>query len=261
MPHARTAPDAHSASDAPTVSDASAESDARGEPAAPSGDREPPATSVDPNAVTESLEVLLDRHDRGEPCTADDLVRVLPFDEEEGQRVLDELHGRGVLVSPTGRLELTAHGYELALVSVRRHRLAERLLLDVIGLDWWKVHHEAERWEGIVSEEVESHLIDLLGDPGVCPHGNPIPGSANRPDQSGAVTLDEAPIGPVRVVRITETLEADDEALQLLEGCGFIPGRDAEIKQRRDGWVEVAGSVRDAALPPHIATHTFVLPT
>jgi Mn-dependent DtxR family transcriptional regulator len=229
-------------------------------PAVPHAQPEPVAASIDPNAVTETLEVLLDRRDRGEPCTADDLVRALPFDEVEGARVLAELHTRGALVSPTGTLELTDRGHELALVSVRRHRLTERLLLDVIGLDWWKVHHEAERWEGIVSEEVETHLVELLGDPGVCPHGNPIPGSANRPDQSGAITLDEAPIGPVRVVRITETLEADDEALQLLEGCGFIPGRDAEIKRRRDGWVEVAGSVHDAALPPHIATHTYVQP-
>lgn len=217
--------------------------------------------TVDPNAVTETLEVLLDRRERGEGCTAAELAALLPFDEREAEQVIADLHERGALTAPTGVLELTDTGYELAVVSVRRHRLTERLLLDVIGLDWWKVHHEAERWEGVISEDVETRLIDLLGDPGICPHGNPIPGSRNRPDQSGAVTLDEAPIGPVRVVRITESLEADDEALQLLEGCGFIPGRDAEVKRRRDGWVEVAGSVRDAALPPHIATHTYVLPT
>lgn len=219
-----------------------------------------PAT-VDPNAVTESLEILLDRHDRGDPCTADDLVALLPYDAAEGDRVIADLHRRGALASASGPLELTPHGYELAQVSVRRHRLTERLLLDVIGLDWWKVHHEAERWEGVISEDVEAQLIDLLEDPGTCPHGNPIPGSANRPDQSAAVRLDAAPVGPVRVVRITETLEADDEALQLLEQCGFIPGRDAEVKQHQSGWVEVAGSVHDAALPPHVASHTYVLPS
>ncbi len=215
---------------------------------------------VDPNAVTETLEVLLDRLDRGEACTADDLVQVLPLDPQESALVVAELHERGALTARTGPLELTAEGRKLAVTSVRRHRLTERLLLDVIGLDWWKVHHEAERWEGVISDEVEEQLVDLLDDPGTCPHGNPIPGSHNRPDQSTAIRLDTAPVGPVRVVRITETLEADDEALQLLEGCGFIPGRDAEIKERRDGWVEVAGSIRDAALPPHIATHTYVLP-
>ncbi len=217
-------------------------------------------TRVDPNAVTETLEILLDRHDRGEPCTAADLVELLPFDAAEGDRVIADLQRRGALTSPSGSLELTEGGYELAQVSVRRHRLTERLLLDVIGLDWWKVHHEAERWEGVISDDVEAQLVELLQDPGTCPHGNPIPGSTNRPDQSAAIRLDEAPIGPVRVVRITETLEADDEALQLLEECGFIPGRDAEVKQRQNGWVEVAGSLHDAALPPHIATHTYVLP-
>jgi DtxR family transcriptional regulator, Mn-dependent transcriptional regulator len=216
---------------------------------------------VDPNAVTETLEVLLDRRERGERCTVTDLVEALPFDAREGERVIASLHEAGALTATTGSLELTDEGYELAMTSVRRHRLTERLLLDVIGLDWWKVHHEAERWEGVISDDVERQLIELLEDPGTCPHGNPIPGSSNRPDQSSAIRLDEAPAGPVRVVRITETLEADDEALQLLEGCGFIPGRDAEVKQRRDGWVEVAGSIHDAALPPHIATHTYVLPT
>lgn len=216
---------------------------------------------VDPNAVTEALEVLLDRQDRGEPCTAEDLVAALPLDVGEGRGVVTELHRRGALVDVDGALRLTDDGQKLAVTSVRRHRLTERLLLDVIGLDWWKVHHEAERWEGVISDDVEVQLVDLLDDPGTCPHGNPIPGSRNRPDQSDAVRLDEAPAGPVRVVRITETLEADDAALQLLQGCGFVPGHDAEIKDRRDGWVEVAGSTRDAALPPHIAANTYVRPS
>lgn len=219
------------------------------------------ALPVDPNAVTATLEVLLDRRERNQSCVLGDLETSLPFDAEETEQVIRLLSRRGAVREAGGMLELSPEGVELAATSVRRHRLTERLLLDVIGLDWWKVHHEAERWEGVISDEVEAQLIELLNDPGTCPHGNPIPGSANRPDQSGAVRLDQAPVGPARVVRITETLEADDEALQLLENCGFIPGRDAEVKQHQDGWVEVAGSVRDAALPPRIATNTYVLPT
>lgn len=212
----------------------------------------------DPNAVTEALEVLLDRADRAEPCSADDLVAALPVDALEAVVVVDDLEARGALAIDGEGLSLTAAGHELAVTAVRRHRLTERLLADVIGLDWWKVHHEAERWEGIISDDVEDRLVDLLDDPGTCPHGNPIPGSRHRPDQSDAIRLEDAPVGPVSVVRITESLEADDEALQLLEGCGFLPGRHGELKARRDGWIEVAGSVRDAALPPHIAGHTYV---
>jgi DtxR family Mn-dependent transcriptional regulator len=146
------------------------------------------------------------------------------------------------------------------VVAVRRHRLTERLLADVIGLEWWKVHHEAERWEGVLSDDVEARLLELLDDPGTCPHGNPIPGSANQPHHTDALQLADAPVGPVHIVRITETLEGDDEALQLLQACGFVPGRDAEIKAIRGGWVEVAGTVHDAALPPHVAAHTYVAP-
>lgn len=218
------------------------------------------ALRADPNVVTELLEVLLDRGERGEPCRREDLPAALGVPTTDVEVALAALAGEDAVVERDGEVALTAAGRDLAAVAVRRHRLTERLLLDVIGLEWWKVHHEAERWEGVISDEVEWRIIDLLGDPGTCPHGNPIPGSANRPDQTEAVRLDRAPVGPVRVVRISETLEADDEALQLLEGCGFVPGRDAEIKERRDGWVEVAGSVRDAALPPHIATHTYVTP-
>ena len=214
----------------------------------------------DPNVVTELLEVLLDRYDRDEPCERDALAPALGTDVTELEAALSYLAADGAITEHDGQISLSDDGYGRAVVAVRRHRLAERMLLDVIGLDWWKVHHEAERWEGVISEEVEGRIVDLLGDPGTCPHGNPIPGSRNRPDQSMAVRLDEAPVGPVRVVRITESLESDDEALQLLELCGFLPGHDAEVKDHRGGWVEVAGTVRDAALPPHVSTHTYVLP-
>ena len=60
---------------------------------------------------------------------------------------------------------------------MRKHRLAERLLVDVIGLEWHKVHREAGRWEHVISDDVEARLVELLGDPATCPHGNPIPGS------------------------------------------------------------------------------------
>ena len=76
------------------------------------------------------------------------------------------------------RLRLTPKGRAIARSIVRRHRLAERLLVDVIGLEWEKAHREADRWEHAISAEVEEKLVALLGDPATCPHGNPIPGSA-----------------------------------------------------------------------------------
>lgn len=158
-------------------------------------------------------------------------------------------------------VRLTGRGVDAAVGYIRKHRLAERLLRDVIGLDWWKIHHEARQWENVISDEVEDRLVHLLGDPGTCPHGNPIPGSRNRPDQSRAVVLAEAPPGTCEVIRITEELEEDDEALRLLEEAGIIPGRIAEILGREsDGTVKVVGPVADTLVPPHVAARTYVLP-
>jgi DtxR family transcriptional regulator, Mn-dependent transcriptional regulator len=214
----------------------------------------------DPNVVTETLEILLDRRERGEPVTRGAVGAAVDADHAGAGAAIDHLLAEGALVENGEELELTEPGLDRAVEAVRRHRLTERLLADVIGLDWWKVHHEAERWEGVISDEVEKRLVELLGDPGTCPHGNPIPGSANRPEHPDAVRLDRAPMGPVHIVRITEELESDDEALRLLERCGFVPGRDAELKRAGEAGVEVAGTRADATLPPHVAAQTYVAP-
>src|SRR6267143_1212648 len=106
-----------------------------------------------------------------------------------------ELHG-------DRSLHLTDKGRALATTVVRRHRLAERLLTDVIGLEWEKVHREADRWEHAISADVEEKLVALLGDPATCPHGNPIPGTKRAADPEPTVPLADAAPGPVVVRRI-----------------------------------------------------------
>jgi DtxR family Mn-dependent transcriptional regulator len=210
--------------------------------------------------VTEVLEVLLERDGEPHPVDLHELESRLPVDPHEVEEALRSLLDDGTVLVAGDGVVLSEAGRERATVAVRRHRLTERFLADVVGLEWWKVHHEAARLEGMLSDDLEERVVDLLDDPGTCPHGNPIPRSANQPFHPDAVRLADAPVGPVHVVRITETLEGDDEALQLLQNCGFVPGRDAELQRRVDGWVHVAGTVRVAALPPHVAAHTYVAP-
>src|SRR5215468_12013676 len=102
------------------------------------------------------------------------------------------------------RLRLTPKGRAIARSIVRRHRLAERLLVDVIGLEWEKAHKEADRWEHAISAEVEEKLVALLGDPATCPHGNPIPGSSHAAQAAPTTSLAAAEIGDITVSRISE---------------------------------------------------------
>src|SRR6187200_3238097 len=143
-----------------------------------------------------------------------------------------ELHG-------DRSLHLTGKGRSLATTVVRRHRLAERLLVDVIGLEWEKVHREADRWEHAISTDVEEKLVLLLGDPATCPHGNPIPGSKNAGRTYATMALSQAPTGPVTVRRVSERLETDDEGLRLIATAHLLPGSDATVIDNREGVVTV----------------------
>src|SRR5262249_39449860 len=124
-----------------------------------------------------------------------------------------------VRVEGDRHLDLTDTGRSLAVRVMRKHRLAECLLVNVIGLPWEEVHVEASRWEHVMSEEVERRLVSLLGDPSVCPHGTPIPGldelgAEGLPPQSTeplAVMTDVATTSgtPVVIRRISEQVQSD----------------------------------------------------
>jgi DtxR family transcriptional regulator, Mn-dependent transcriptional regulator len=157
-------------------------------------------------------------------------------------------------------LRLTAKGRELATSVVRRHRLAERLLADVIGLEWEKVHREADRWEHAISAEVEEKLVVLLGDPATCPHGNPIPGSRRRQESPDAVALTQADPGRVRVARISEKIELDDDALAFLASASLVPGATASVVRTDAGGVVVESDAGQRTVPTDLARLTFVTP-
>lgn len=212
------------------------------------------------SAITEVFEVLLDATEQHVTVTPQLLRDRLPLVESMIDAALTHLDATGHVTVGDETISFTVAGHAIAEQRVRRHRLTECMLATIIGLDWWKVHDEAANLTPAVSNELEQRIVELLQDPGTCPHGNPIPGSLNRPSFDLAVALTQAPLGPVVIARITETLEGDHEALQLLENGGLIPGRIAEVQDHQNGWVQVAGSVRDIAVPPHVAAHTFVFP-
>lgn len=140
-----------------------------------------------------------------------------------------------VVVAGDRHLELTDKGRELAVSVMRKHRLAERLLVDVIGLEWEAVHAEACRWEHVMSENVERRLVEVLGNPNTSPYGNPIPGLAllglDCPvEPETLIRLTEVPQGrPTAVIvrRLAERVQSDPELIGQLRAAGVVP--DAHV--------------------------------
>jgi DtxR family Mn-dependent transcriptional regulator len=133
------------------------------------------------------------------------------------------------LITDSGPIHLTASGLELAQRTVRRHRLAERFLTDVLGLSWADAHHEAGRWEHVMSDAVESAMARVLGNPSTCPHGNPIPGAEySAPVQVPLAGL--TPGTPFVVSRIPEELEFAPGVLDFLEASSILPGHAGRLE-------------------------------
>ena len=153
---------------------------------------------------------------------------------------------------------MTLEGASSARGVVRKHRLAERLLVDVIGLDWDKAHIEAGRWEHVISDDVEDRLIVLLGNPTTCPHGNPIPGAEG--DRSEQRRLADAlPGEQIRLERVTESVEHDMASLTYLGDHGLRPGTTALIQARApDGTLTLDVDGATVALGPAMTQRMFI---
>ena len=157
-------------------------------------------------------------------------------------------------------LSLTSPGKQLATSVIRKHRLAERLLTDVIGLPWHKVHEEADRWEHVISDEVEARLVEVLHNPTTCPHGNPIPG-AGAPPAAGTLLADTRVGERVRLTRVTEVVEVDMDALVYLDIHRFIPGCEATVTGKGpDGTVVLKVAEGTVALGSALANQLYVTP-
>lgn len=143
------------------------------------------------------------------------------------------------LITTDGGIHLTDEGKGLAERVVRRHRLAERFLTDILQLSWAEAHHEAGKWEHVMSESVEVAMARVLGNPSTCPHGNPIPGQEY--DDRDFVPLATVAVGgEFTVRRITEELEFTPGLLEYLESSALRPGREGVITAASpDGTVTV----------------------
>lgn len=174
--------------------------------------------------VSEYLEAVLELEEEGTRVIQARLADRLSVSAPSVSEMVRRLTAEGYVTTSEDRtLQLTAAGRERAVTVVRRHRLAERLLTDLLGLPWHKTHVEAARWEHVISDDVEALIVAKLGNPSTCPHGNPIPGGPPLTRQ--LVQLSTTAAGDtVRLERLTERLELDYDSLVYLDTYGLVPG-------------------------------------
>jgi DtxR family transcriptional regulator, Mn-dependent transcriptional regulator len=213
--------------------------------------------------LEEYLQVIEQLSDDGvtviQARVAERLNKTAPSVSEMIERLVDDGY-----VTRNGReLQLTTNGHDVARSVMRKHRLAERLLADVIGLPWHLIHEEAGRWEHVMSDEVEKRIVALLGDPGTCPHGNPIPGSVNevtdRHEQRPMADRDEGDV--FRFARITEEAETDFQSLSEFNDVGFLPTTTASILTKNaDGSIELDVNGSPLRIRQKMTRQLFVVP-
>ena len=197
-------------------------------------------------------------------------------------RIAERLHQSGPTVSQTvarmerdglltvegdRHLQFTDVGLQLATRVMRKHRLAERLLTDVIGLDWELVHEEACRWEHVMSETVERRLLELLDHPTESPYGNPIPGleelgqvEVGEDFMDGVESLTQAAGSDesrVLVRRISEEMQKDESLMSAMRRVGALPDKSITVVATADG-VLVGSGGETAEIAPEAADHIFV---
>ncbi len=181
--------------------------------------------------VSEYLQAIYNLEMEGEPAHAAALARKFGKSRANVSSLLERMRKAG-LVSNEGRgdIELTADGRRQAELALRRHRLAERYLVDALGLDWITAHEEAHHFELGMTPIVEAAILKQLGNPTTCPHGNPIPGKGESA-VAGAVRLASVPEGEsISVVRVSEDAENEPELLEYLQRHGLVPGGQFKVK-------------------------------
>ncbi len=163
------------------------------------------------------------------------------------------------LITTDGAIRLTSAGQGLAQRVVRRHRLAERFLTDMLGMSWSEAHHEAGRWEHVISDGVEAAMARVLGNPTTCPHGNPIPGSSYL--APAMIPLSDVAVGGAfTITRIPEELEFTPGLLDFLEESSILPGHAGVLSSTSpDGTITIEIEGRFVGVGPFASNRILVI--
>jgi DtxR family Mn-dependent transcriptional regulator len=224
----------------------------------PGGHSATPAT-----VAPEYLEAVYEMAEEGIPTVQARVAQWMGVSPGAVSQAVKKLLAAGLVETEGRELRFTPAGRDVAEHLVRRHRLAEHFLIRIIGLPWHKAHEEAERWERVISDQVEERMIAILQDPATCPHGNPIPGSSHTVDYSSLVPLRDVEAGGRGVLRrLTEDLELDLDVMRFFEESGLMPGGRIEVERvAPDGTMQLRVNGAGVALGAHLSDNLWVQPS
>jgi DtxR family Mn-dependent transcriptional regulator len=205
------------------------------------------------------LRTVLELEEEGIPALRARVAERLGLSAPSVSEGVARLAEQGLLTLDEDRLVgLTDRGRDWAMSVMRKHRLAERLLADVIGLDPAFIHDEACRWEHVISDRVEARIAELLGNPTTSPYGNPIPGAGAPVVEPVALELVVG--GEVVLHSLSEALQRDEDVIGRLFAAGLVAGAPATVERDGDASVLVGADGARVTLAPDAAHLVYVLP-
>ncbi len=211
-------------------------------------------------AVEQYLETVLELEEAGIVPLRARIVERLGVSAPAVSETVKRLEREGYLVVDADRvLRLTETGRAYATSMLRKHRLAEVLLVEVLKVPWAQLHEEACRLEHAISDNLEQHLVALLGDPGACPHGSPIPGSANIVETGPLQALSSVPAGGACTVRrIDEHLQTQVPRMQDLHDARLLPGQLVTVGDLDEGVLAIDVDGARVLIPRSVAAEVYV---
>ena len=214
-----------------------------------------------PQGAQEYLEAIYEMEEEGAKIQQARIAKRMGVSPAAVSEQVRRLEKEG-LITITGReIQLSDAGRDTATPLVRRHRLAERLLTDILEIPWHKAHEEAHKWEHVISPEVEERILAKTG-ASTCPHGNVIPGMTPPYDRTKLVTLADLGEGRRGVLNLlTEDVELATGVLEYFEEHNLMPGATIEVRSvSPDGTLTLEIDGRFASLGPHLADNLWVMP-
>ena len=213
------------------------------------------------HGIDDYLEAIYELQEEGQRVVQARIARRLGLTRASVSEQIQRLARMRLIDVQARVVTLTQHGYAVAEDAVRKHRMAERFLVDVLKMPWHLAHQEANRFQSGITAEIEQRMLAMLRGPATCPHGNPIPGT-------GAVFATDAvplrgfvPGDAVELVRLLEDVELDTAAMRYFEEHGLVPGARIQIVAvAPDGSMTLAIGEDKSSLGPKLTDNVWVRP-